>query len=403
VQEAAKKRLHVLVVDDSAVVRQAITAILSSEPDIVVQIASDPIIAEQKMATFTPDVIILDVEMPRMDGLTFLRKLMAERPLPVVVCSSYAEDGSETALRALELGAVDIMPKPRLGVREFLHDSAVDLIETVRGAAMARVAGARPGPSSRRAPVDDPRRREMPPASERPRSSDPGWPGNIPPRQTADAVLPAAAAPRTGVDVEPIIAVGASTGGTEALRFLLDAMPPDSPPILIVQHMPVGFTAAFANRLAKSARIAVREAAHGDAVTRGQALVARGDRHLTLRRNGNRCHVEVIEGPLVSRHRPSVDVLFRSMAQSLGERAVGLIMTGMGDDGAQGLLEMKDAGAATFAQDEASSVVFGMPREAILRGAAQTVLSLTELPVAIVRAAASQAAILDSSQRRRER
>jgi two-component system chemotaxis response regulator CheB len=399
-QEGTQKRLNVLVVDDSAVVRQAITSILSSEPDINVQIAADPIIAEQKMATYAPDVIVLDVEMPRMDGLTFLRKLMAERPLPVVVCSSYAEDGSETALRALELGAVDILPKPRLGVREFLHDSAVELIESVRGAAMARVSAGRA--SARRVQVEEPRRKEPSP-SERRRSTEAGWPGNIPPRQTADVVLPAAAPPPTGLGVEPIIAVGASTGGTEALRFLLDAMPVDSPPILIVQHMPVGFTAAFANRLAKTARIGVREAAHGDTIGRGQALIARGDRHLTLCRNGNRCHVEVIEGPLVSRHRPSVDVLFRSMAQSLGTRAVGLIMTGMGDDGAQGLLEMREAGASTFAQDESSSVVFGMPREAILRGAAQTVLPLGDLPAAIVRAAALQAAVLDQSQRRRDR
>jgi two-component system chemotaxis response regulator CheB len=204
-----------------------------------------------------------------------------------------------------------------------------------------------------------------------------------------------------GLEVEPIIAVGASTGGTEALRTLLDGMPADAPPILIVQHMPMGFTEAFANRLAKTARIAVREAASGDAVVRGQALIARGDRHLLLRRQGLRCHVEVVEGPLVSRHRPSVDVLFRSVAQTMGARGVGLIMTGMGDDGAQGLMEMKEAGAVTFAQDEASSVVFGMPREAILLGAVSTVLSLDELPAALVRAAAAQTLALDESQRGR--
>ena len=402
-QDGSPRRLKVLVVDDSAVVRQAITAILSGEPDITVQIASDPIIAEQKMASFSPDVVVLDVEMPRMDGLTYLRKLMAERPLPVVVCSSYAEDGSETALRALELGAVDILPKPRIGVREFLHDSAVELIESVRGAAMARVAAIRTPLSPRRAPADEAWRKEVPPRTDRAKTNAAVWPSGIPPRQSADAVLPAMAAPRVGSDVEPVIAVGASTGGTEALRFLLDALPADAPPVLIVQHMPGGFTTAFANRLAKSARIAVREAASGDQVVRGQALVARGDRHLTVHRNGGRCHVEVIEGPLVSRHRPSVDVLFRSMAQSLGMRAVGLIMTGMGDDGAQGLKEMKDAGAATFAQDESSSVVFGMPREAILRGAVQSVLPLGELPAAIVRAAAIQAASFDPSQRRRDR
>ena len=389
----ARQGLNVLVVDDSAVVRQAIFAILSGEPDINVQIASDPLIAEQKMARFSPDVIVLDIEMPRMDGLTFLRKLMRERPLPVVVCSSYAEDGSDMALRALELGAVDILAKPRGGVREFLHDSAVMLVESVRGAAMARVAGQRP--AGRRVASEENR------VGERPRSAELSQPSTIPPRQNADAVLPPAAAPRVGLEVEPIIAVGASTGGTEALRTLLDGMPADAPPILIVQHMPMGFTEAFANRLAKTARIAVREAASGDAVVRGQALIARGDRHLLLRRQGLRCHVEVVEGPLVSRHRPSVDVLFRSVAQTMGARGVGLIMTGMGDDGAQGLMEMKEAGAVTFAQDEASSVVFGMPREAILLGAVSTVLSLDELPAALVRAAAAQTLALDESQRGR--
>jgi two-component system chemotaxis response regulator CheB len=393
--------LNVLVVDDSAVVRQAITAILSSEPDINVQIASDPLIAEQKMVRFVPDVMVLDIEMPRMDGLTFLGKLMSERPLPVVVCSSYAEQGSDMALRALELGAVDIIAKPRLGVREFLQDSAVMLVESVRGAAMARVARMRPPAGSRRA---EPAGGHVP---ERSRPGEPVPPGEgaspvpISSRQNADAVLPPAAAPRAGVEGEPVIAVGASTGGTEALRSLLDAMPADAPPILIVQHMPMGFTEAFANRLAKSARIAVREAANGESVGRGAALIARGDRHLLLRRYGSRCHVEVAQGPLVSRHRPSVDVLFRSVAQTMGARAVGLIMTGMGDDGAQGLLEMKAAGAATFAQDEASSVVFGMPREAIQRGAASTVLPLGELPAALLRAAAAQAQPSEQNQRRR--
>jgi two-component system, chemotaxis family, protein-glutamate methylesterase/glutaminase len=385
VADEAPQGIKVLVVDDSAVVRQAISTILSSQPAVSVQTAADPLIAEQKMATFSPDVIVLDIEMPRMDGLTFLHKLMSERPLPVVVCSSYAEHGSEQALRALELGAVDILAKPRVGVRDFLHDTAIELIESVRGAAMAHVAAGRLG--TRRPPGEGTGRSE--PTRERERER---WPAAAPAavittRQTADAVLPPALAPRVGFEVETIIAVGASTGGTEALRFLLDAMPVDAPPILIVQHMPMGFTAAFANRLAKTARIAVREAASGDAVVRGQALIARGNHHLVLRRQGHRCHVEVIEGPLVSRHRPSVDVLFRSVVQAVGGRSVGLIMTGMGDDGAQGLMEMKQAGAATFAQDEATSVVFGMPREAILRGAVCAVLSLAELPAAIVRAA----------------
>jgi len=379
----ARPRLNVLVIDDSAVVRQAVSAILSSEADIKVETASDPLIAEQKMGRFSPDVIVLDLEMPRMDGLTFLRKLMAERPLPVVVCSSYAADGSDMALRALELGAVDILSKPRIGVREFLHESAVMLIESVRGAATARIPG-------RRA-VAAPSRR----------SAEVPWPTSPPARQPAVAAILPADAPRIAPGTESIIAVGASIGGTDALRVLLDAMPSDAPPILVVQHMPAGFTAAFANRLAKTARIAVHEAKSGDAVVAGRALIAPGDRHLVLVRQGTTCHVEVIEGPLVTRHRPSVDVLFRSVAQAVGPRAVGLIMTGMGDDGAQGLLELKLAGATTFAQDEASSVVFGMPREAIARGAVGTTLPLHELPAALLRATAAQAA--DPTQRQGRR
>jgi two-component system chemotaxis response regulator CheB len=387
--------LNVLVVDDSAVVRQSVSAILSREPGINVQSASDPIIAEQKMAHFSPDVMVLDLEMPRMDGLTFLRKLMRERPLPVVVCSSYADDGSDMALRALELGAVDILAKPRFGVRDFLHDSAVMLVESVRGAAMARVTGVRQPPK----PGDDARDAE-PPRAAGGLGANAVAPAIIPPRQNADAVIPPGVGPRTANRAEPVIAMGASTGGTEALRAVLDEMPADAPPILIVQHMPAEFTKAFARRLAKTARIAVREAADGDVVVRGQALVARGDRHLLLHRQANRCHVEVASGPLVSRHRPSVDVLFRSVAQAMGERAVGLIMTGMGDDGAQGLLEMREAGAATLAQDESSSVVFGMPREAIQRGAVGAVHCLADLPVALLRAAAGQAASLHRMQPR---
>ena len=381
----ARKSLNVLVVDDSAVVRQAVSEILSSEPDINVQSASDPIIAEQKMERFAPDVVVLDLEMPRMDGLTFLRKLMAERPLPVVVCSSYADHGSDMALRALELGAVDILAKPRLGVRDFLHDSAVMLVESVRGAAMARVPGQRQSPGhGDQVRHPDPRARDA-------RAADAVHLSTILPRHSADVVVPPGPGLGTAHPAELVIAIGASTGGTEALRAVLDQMPADAPPILIVQHMPVEFTGAFARRLAQTSRVAVREAADGDPVVRGQALVARGDRHLLLHRQANRCYVEVAEGPLVSRHRPSVDVLFRSVAQAMRDRAVGLIMTGMGDDGAQGLLEMREAGAATLAQDEASSVVFGMPREAIQRGAVGAVHSLADLPAALVRAAAAQA------------
>jgi two-component system chemotaxis response regulator CheB len=347
-------RLKVLVIDDSAVARQLLSAVLSSERDIEVQVAADPLIAKQKMLRFPPDVIILDLEMPRMDGLTFLRSLMTENPLPVVVCSNQAENGSETALQALDLGAIDILPKPKVGVNEFLHESAVALIESVRGAAHARVSGLRPP-----LPAD---------------------------LRTGKPVLPA---PR-GARLPPtdrVIAVGASTGGTEALRDLLSGIPAGSPPILIVQHMPAGFTAAFARRLASELGLDVREARSGEALAPGVVLVAPGDRHMALRRSSARTWVEVLDGPLVSRHRPSVDILFRSVAEAAGRNGIGLIMTGMGHDGAQGLLEMRQAGARTLAQDESTSVVFGMPREAISRGAVEEVLPLMQLAPALLRAA----------------
>jgi two-component system, chemotaxis family, protein-glutamate methylesterase/glutaminase len=358
-----RRVLSVLVVDDSAVVRQAVTAVLSQDPGLVVTVAADPYIALDKMGRSRPDVILLDLEMPRMDGLTFLRKIMAEDPIPVVVCSGLAARGTEAAIRALEEGAVEVLAKPPLGVRDFVLESAATLIETIRAAAEARVH--RRGP--RLALV---------------------------PRHTADAVLaprpPLIPTPRSHVDV--VVAIGASTGGTEALRTLLEAMPVDAPAMIIVQHMPERFTAAFARRLDEHCRIEVKEAVTGDRVCRGRALIAPGNHHLLLRRQSGYYEVELAGGPPVCRHRPSVDVLFRSVAQTAGASAVGVILTGMGDDGAAGLLEMKKAGAETLAQDEHSSVVFGMPKEAIRRGAAAAVLSLSELPRAILQAARSRPA-----------
>ncbi|HEY7513962.1 MAG TPA: chemotaxis response regulator protein-glutamate methylesterase [Vicinamibacteria bacterium] len=341
-------RLGVLVVDDSAVVRQVMTALLSQEPDMAVAVAADPLIAMEKMRSSRPDVILLDLEMPRMDGMTFLRRIMKEDPLPVVVLSTLATRGAEAAVRALDEGAVAVVAKPRLAVRSFLHESAVLLIDAVRAAAQARL---------RRRPA---------------RSASPRW--------RADVVLPAGPAPRSSPAGDPIVAVGASTGGTEALRALLEPLPPDAPPLVIVQHMPEVFTRAFAARLDQVCRIEVKEAAAGDRILRGRALVAPGNRHLVVRREGSGCVAELSDGPLVSRHRPSVDVLFRSVAQAAGANAVGVILTGMGDDGAAGLLEMKEAGATTFAQDEATCVVFGMPKEAILRGAVDHVLPLSLIP-----------------------
>jgi two-component system chemotaxis response regulator CheB len=335
------KAARVLVVDDSAVVRQALGAILT-RAGLEVATASDPLIALDKMAGVRPDVIVLDVEMPRMDGLTFLRRIMAEAPLPVVICSGLAGAGTEVALHALEEGAVAIVEKPRLGVKGFLEESAGRLVETVLGALGAR-------PRARAAPA---------------------------PRLQADAVLPARGPSPLRATTSKVVVVGASTGGTEALRQLLEAMPPDAPGIAIVQHMPEAFTGAFSRRLARTCAVEVKEAASGDRLCDGRALVAPGNRHLVVRRTGAHYAVEVLDGPPVRRHRPSVDVLFRSAAQAAGPNAVGVILTGMGDDGAAGLLELREAGAHTIAQDEATSVVFGMPKEAIARGAACEVLPL---------------------------
>lgn len=358
----SRQPLCVLVVDDSAVVRQAMTGLLTREPDIRVMTAADPLIAMHKMQNTRPDVIVLDLEMPRMDGLTFLRKIMAEDPVPVVVCSGLTGKGTEAAFQAMEEGAVEIVAKPKLGVKDFLEESAVMLIEAVRGAARARL---------------HPRR-----------SADAGIPPG--PKTQADLFLvsPRKSSPPTlTLTTDKVVAIGASTGGTEALRVLLEAMPPDAAGMVIVQHMPEYFTKAFANRLNQACRIEVKEAVDGDRVISGRALIAPGNRHTLLVRSGAHYAVQVTDGPLVSRHRPSVDVLFRSAARAAGPNAIGVIMTGMGDDGADGLLEMKRAGAATIAQDEATCVVFGMPKEAIDRGAVDEVLPLSKIPTAILKKA----------------
>jgi len=339
--------IHVLVVDDSAVVRQVMQAILGADSKIKVSVAADPIIAFAKIEKETPDVIITDLVMPRMDGLTFLRKIMAEKPLPVVVCSEVAHRRTEDAISALELGAVEVITKPKLGVRDFLHESAVMLIDVVKSAAQARLAPARFLP--------------------------------VAPRNTADVVLSLGPVSRHQATGDKVIAVGASTGGTEALREFLQPMPPGCPGIVIVQHMPEVFTRAFADRLNRDCRIEVKEAADGDRILNGRALIAPGNHHLLVQRNGSGYIAQVTDGPLVSRHRPSVDVLFRSVAKSVGSHAVGVIMTGMGNDGAQGLLEMRNCGALTIAQDEASCVVFGMPKEAIARHAVTAVVPLRSI------------------------
>jgi two-component system chemotaxis response regulator CheB len=354
------EKIRVLIVDDSASVRQTLSDILSSDPRIeVMATASDPYTAARRIQDEVPDVITLDVEMPRMDGITFLRKLMAQRPIPVVMCSSLTEEGSQTLMQALEAGAVDVILKPKVDTRQHLMESAVTICDIVKAAAHVSLGGRRPPP---------PRR-------------------EIQEKLTADAVLPPPNSRAMARTTEKIICIGASTGGTESLRVLLERLPIDSPGIVIVQHMPELFTAAFARRLDGLCQVSVKEAADGDPILRGHVLIAPGNRHTLVQRSGARYYVEVKEGPLVSRHRPSVDVLFRSAARSAGANAVGVIMTGMGDDGAQGLLEMRQAGAFTIAEDESSCVVFGMPREAIERGAAQAVSPLGRIGAEMLQAA----------------
>ncbi len=322
--------------------------VLGSDPQIKVSVAADPIIAFAKIEREMPDVVITDLVMPRMDGLTFLRKIMAEMPLPVIVCSEVAHRRTEDAISALELGAVEVIKKPKLGVRGFLEESRVMLLDVVKSAAQARVAV--PAPS-------------LP----------------VVPKNSADAVLPHGPASRVQAVGERIIAIGASTGGTEALRDFLQAMPSGCPGIVIVQHMPEVFTRAFADRLNRDCHIEVKEAANSDRILPGRALIAPGNHHLLVQDGVSGYVAHVIDGPLVSRHRPSVDVLFRSVAKTVGPYAVGVIMTGMGDDGAQGLLEMRNRGAQTVAQDESSCVVFGMPKEAISRGAVEVVVPLKRI------------------------
>jgi len=355
------RKIRVLVVDDSASVRQTLKDVLEDDPDIeVMGAASDPFAAARLIAQEVPDVITLDVEMPRMDGISFLRRIMAQHPIPVVMCSSLTESGSETLMQALEAGAVDVILKPRIDTRQFLLDSHLRIRDVVKAAAQCRLQPRQASAATTRGPA---------------------------PKLSADAMIPA---PRPGGGAmarttEKVICIGASTGGTEALREVLEQLPGDCPGIVIVQHMPEHFTAAFARRLNSLCEVSVMEAQNGDAVLRGRVLIAPGNRHTLLQRSGARYHVTVKDGPLVSRHRPSVDVLFRSAAHCAGANAVGVIMTGMGDDGATGLSEMRTAGAYTLAQNEESCIVFGMPKEAIARGAVSRVVPLGQIPREILR------------------
>jgi two-component system chemotaxis response regulator CheB len=337
----------VIVVDDSAVVRQVISDVLSRERSIRVTAAvADPLFAMQRMHQDWPDVIVLDLEMPRMDGITFLKKVMQERPTPVVICSSLTVHGAATTMQALAAGAVAIVAKPKAGIKNFLLDASADLVEAVKAAAHAQLRNLGRG---------------------------------VVQHKILPVMSPQAAS-------EHVVAIGTSTGGTQALELVLSALPPTSPGIVVVQHMPERFTSAFSERLDGICRIEVREAQDNDAVMPGLALIAPGGKQMTLKRNGACYRVEVRNAPPVNRHCPSVDVLFRSVAKCAGRNALGIIMTGMGGDGARGLLQMRQAGARTVAQDEATCVVFGMPKEAIKLGAVDLVLPVQSIPSEIVRA-----------------
>lgn len=345
------RRIRVMIVDDSAVVRQVLTASLARSHEIeIIGTASDPVFALEKMNRDWPDVIVLDVEMPRMDGITFLKKLMAERPTPVVICSTLTGKGTETTMQALAAGAVSIVTKPTIGLKQYLQDASEDLVHAVKAASRANVR--------RLVPVQ------------------------TAPKLNADAILPPSshAMSRT---TDMVVAIGTSTGGTQALEVVLTRLPRVCPGIVIVQHMPEKFTEAFASRLNGLCQIEVLEARSGDRVIAGRALIAPGGRHMLLKRSGAQYHVEIMDGPLVSRHRPSVDVLFRSAAQCAGKNALGVIMTGMGDDGARGLKEMQEAGAKTIGQDESTCVVYGMPKEAMKLGAVDKELPLEHIAGAI--------------------
>ena len=368
-------RLHVLVVDDSAVVREALASVLTAAGGITVASAADPIVARRLIAVERPDVILLDLEMPREDGLHFLRDLIATDPIPVVICSSHSTAGSKVALEALREGAVDVVAKPRLGVREFVQESAVLIVDAVRAAAGVRVqrATSREGVAGAAGPAG--LRREPPSV----RVTDAlGVPRSAPRGESRGA-------PGSGAPSERIIAIAASTGGPQALTEVLGALPATMPGIVVVQHMPAGFTNGFARHLDRECAIEVKEAEHGDLVVDGRVLIAPGDQHLAVVRKRGSLAIEIFGGPLVLRHRPSADLLFRSTARVAGASALGIILTGMGDDGAVALKVMRDAGAMTVAQDEASCVVFGMPREAILGGAAARVLPLSAMAGFILR------------------
>ena len=348
--------IKVLIVDDSSVVRQVMQDLLVKHRDIeVIGVASDPLFAMNQMKVKWPDVIVLDIEMPRMDGITFLRQIMSTRPTPVVICSTLTEKGAEVTLNAMAAGAISIITKPSMGLRDFLLDNSGDLVSAIREAAMAKVSKLVRAPAA--SPVH----------------------AAASPKLSADAVLAAPSGHSTLRTTDRFVAIGTSTGGTQALEEILTALPISSPGVVIVQHMPAAFTQSFASRLNSLCKIEVREARSNDRIGPGIALIAPGGKHMLVKRSGAQYYVDVVAGPPVSRHCPSVDVLFRSVASSAGKNALGIIMTGMGDDGARGMKEMFDSGATTYAQDEASCIVFGMPKEAIDAGGVSKIVALNQI------------------------
>lgn len=345
-------KIKVMLVDDSALIRNVFEQVLAGSAEVeLISTAQDPYFAVEKLKRAVPDVLILDIEMPRMDGLTFLKKIMEQNPMPVIICSTLAEQGTDSYFKALELGAVEIITKPKLGSKLFIEESKVQIVDKIKAAAACT------GHLKKRAEIKKPQT-----------------------KLTADVIIgrqrQALSMART---TEKLVVIGASTGGTEAIRAILTQLPQDSPGILIVLHMPEQFTKSYANRLNQECNITVREATNNETILRGTALVAPGNQHMLLKRSGARYFVELRGGPLVSRHRPSVDVLFRSAAQYGGKNIVGVILTGMGDDGARGMLELHDEGAVTIAQDEQSCAVFGMPNEAIKKNAVDKVLPLSSI------------------------
>jgi two-component system chemotaxis response regulator CheB len=353
-----KKKIKVLIVDDSAVIRESLARIFNADPEIeVIGSVSNPYMAVKKIKTQLPDVISLDIEMPGMDGLTFLRKIMAQHPIPVMIVSSLTEKGSAIAVQALQMGAVQVVVKPKVHTAELLKESAVILCDAIKAASYSKI---------------------------KKRSLNHDATSVVPRKFSADVILQPKAVSAANSSPDKIIAIGASTGGTEALRQLLTAMPEDGPGIVVAQHMPEFFTRSFAERLNQLCHIQVKEAEEGDILMRGFAFIAPGNKHMLVERLGLHYKIRLHNGPLVNRHRPSVDVLFRSVAQSAGGNAIGVILTGMGDDGARGLLELKQAGGFTIAQDEETCVVFGMPKAAIEMNAVDLVLPLPEIAPRLV-------------------